>query len=82
MTDDAGARSPDRRSGGGRRHFFRGGRRKTDWPETLLKPLACPRCGSAEATLVDGTPETLFWECRPCRHAWTTTPQGEVSGDS
>ena len=79
MTDDAGAPPSDRRVAGGRRHFFRGGRRKTDWPETLLKPLACPRCASTEARFVEGTPDTLFWECRACRYPWATTPQGDVS---
>lgn len=79
MPDDAGVPSPDRRSGGGRRHFFRGGRRKTDWPETLLGPLACPRCRSNQARFVEGTPDTLFWECRECGHPWSTTPQGDVS---
>lgn len=79
MTDEAAAPSPDRRSGGSRRHFFRGGRRKDDWPETLLRPMVCPRCASTEAKFIEGTPETLFWECRACGCAWTTTPSGEVS---
>lgn len=80
MTDDAGTPRPDRRSGVNRRHFFRGGRRKTDWPDTLLRPLACPRCGSKQARYVDATPESLFWECGDCRQAWSTTPQGDLLG--
>jgi hypothetical protein len=69
----------ERRSSPSRRTFFRGGRRKEDWPDTLTTPLRCPRCGSAEARFVEATPETLFWECHGCRHAWTTNPAGDVT---
>ena len=69
---------PNRRSGPDRRGFFRGGRRESDWPTTLLGPLRCPRCGSSEARFVDGTPDTLFWECHQCRHPWSTSPEGRV----
>jgi ribosomal protein L37AE/L43A len=68
----------ERRSGESRRTFFRGGRRKADWPASMTEPLHCPRCASAEVKLVDGTPETLFWECHPCRHAWSTAPDGRL----
>jgi DNA-directed RNA polymerase subunit M/transcription elongation factor TFIIS len=64
-----------------RRAFFRGGRRLSDWPQTLTEPLKCPRCGSPQAKLLDGTPETLFWECHSCRHGWSTSPQGESIGE-
>lgn len=69
---------PERRSSDARRTFFRGGRRKTDWPSSLTEPLHCPRCASAEVKLVDGTPDTLFWECHPCRHAWSTAHDGRL----
>jgi hypothetical protein len=69
---------PERRQGALRRSFFRGGRRESDWPDTLQTALRCPRCGSGEAKFVDGTPDTLFWECHGCRHPWSTTPTGRV----
>jgi hypothetical protein len=61
-----------------RRGFFRGGRRKSDWPTTLTTDISCPRCQSTEARFVDGTPESLFWECHRCKHDWSTTPAGKV----
>jgi ssDNA-binding Zn-finger/Zn-ribbon topoisomerase 1 len=79
MSDPVTARQlPDRRLTNDRRGYFRGGRRETDWPDTLTEALACPRCHSTEARFVDGTPDTLFWECHACRHPWSTTPQGQV----
>jgi hypothetical protein len=73
----AGNGPPERRQED-RRSFFRGGRRASDWPETLVQPLRCPRCASPQARFVDGTPESLFWECHSCRHPWSTTPQGRL----
>jgi hypothetical protein len=69
-------RPPERRTHA-RRGFFRGGRRKSDWPESLTVPLRCPRCQSAEAKFIEGTADTLFWECHRCRRFWSTTQTGE-----
>jgi hypothetical protein len=80
MPDEINARpQPDRRSGGDRRGFFRGGRRQTDWPHSLTEPLLCPRCGSPETRFLDGTPDALFWECHACRQSWSTRPDGTRS---
>lgn len=76
MTDPKDPAAPDGRHASDRRSFFRGGRRKEDWPPTLTEPLRCPRCQSPEARFVEATPETLFWQCHACRYNWTTTPQG------
>jgi hypothetical protein len=79
MADSSEEDQAERRGPSGRRSFFRGGRRQSDWPESLTVPLRCPRCQSSEARFVDGTPDTLFWECHRCRHPWSTTPEGHPS---
>jgi DNA-directed RNA polymerase subunit M/transcription elongation factor TFIIS len=79
-TDRDDRTTRERRTGRERRSFFRGGRRVADWPATLTQPLRCPRCGSTEAKFVEGTPETLFWQCHRCRRAWTTNPEGALLG--
>jgi ssDNA-binding Zn-finger/Zn-ribbon topoisomerase 1 len=69
---------PDRRTGHDRRGYWRGGRRRSDWPATLTTNPVCPRCDSHEAKFVEGTPDTLFWGCHRCHHEWSTTPEGQL----
>jgi len=69
---------PDRRQNADRRGYWRGGRRRSDWPTTLTQDPRCPRCDSKEVRFVEGTPDTLFWACHRCRYAWSTTPQGQL----
>ena len=71
-----GPSKPDRRTDPDRRGYHRGGRRRGDWPATLLAPPTCPRCASPEARFVEGTTETLFWRCHRCQHEWETRPDG------
>lgn len=76
MTDSNDSSAPGNRRTSDRRGFFRGGRRQDDWPATLTEPLRCPRCQSPEARFIEGTPDTLFWQCHACRHSWSTNSQG------
>jgi ribosomal protein L37AE/L43A len=72
------SKETERRSGTPRRGYWRGGRRRGDWPESVKTPPACPRCGSTEVKFVEATPTTLFWQCHGCRHDWASRLDGAV----
>ena len=67
----------DRRKGGDRRGYTRGGRRRSDWPEGFGSSR-CPRCESPELRFVDATPSAYFWYCHRCRFDWSTRYDGTV----
>ena len=76
MASMASDTDPERRRGQNRRGYWRGGRRRSDWPESVQTPPRCPRCGSPEAKFVEATPQTIFWQCHRCRHDWSTGIDG------
>jgi ssDNA-binding Zn-finger/Zn-ribbon topoisomerase 1 len=73
---DKDADRRDGHDGPERRRYWRGGRRESDWPASVVMPIRCPRCDSAEVKFVEATPETVFWQCHRCRADWTTAPDG------